>query len=63
MSRKNINNLRSGGRERGAGLQHLLAQPGELPHAGDVVQGQQPQPILQVASQASLELFLRAIRW
>ena len=34
--------------QRGAALQHQRHQWGELPHAGHVVQRQQPQPFLQV---------------
>ena len=29
-------------------MQHKCCEQGELPDAGDVVQGQQPQPLLQV---------------
>ena len=39
---------RRGGRRGGAALQHQRGQPRELSHARHVVQGQQPQPILQV---------------
>ena len=47
-SRKNQHGLRSRGRRSGAWLQYFLRQTRELPHVGHVVQGQQPQPILQV---------------
>ena len=51
MNRKNHHRLRSCGRECGAWLQHLLPEAGELPHVGHVVQGQQPQPVLQVVAE------------
>ena len=51
MNRKNHHCLRGCGRECGAWLQHLLPEAGELPHVGHVVQGQQPQPVLQVVAE------------
>ena len=51
MNRKNNHRLRSCGRECRAWLQHLLPEAGELPHVGHVVQGQQPQSVLQVVAE------------
>ena len=45
--------VRGGGRRGGAALQHQRRQPRELSHARHVVQGQQPQPFLQVDRELS----------
>ena len=50
--------VRRGGRRGGAALQHQRGQPRELSHARHVVQGQQPQPFLQVDRELSQSLVL-----